>query len=889
MKSTKSFQALILALALFFSVNSSALAASDIVVAATPENGNTYKITSALQDFKATDDLWIGTLGQWMAAGGKVYDTGTFFDNGEAIHKDDLIITNGVVGAVLAVGTRSPWGYPAGSILDAGTVKKVNGAVEANRDTIWSVEFLVNGWDGWAPENCGQVVFDLAKYDFKAKAEAAAGPNVVDAVKVSRKYVVGGHDFDVVTYYGIAPGSDTVFMFDSLANHGGETGTLSNRFSLTNKGDDGGAMKAVNAKRAVGSYGMKTEDTAYSTWFTLPGENKSNKGNSFAWSRSGGSVGYMELRANYGFQPDEAVTYDAYLIMSDKPDTSALNAFLNAYSAANDPDAAPTFKVAGSVADGAPLSVRSAAILERDGAPFDWRMVEDGKFSFEVPTGEYEYKAYLESHGMARGAVAEVPQTGGELSLAPGQPKGALTLNLADQNGNPVWGKVEILGEYPVVRFTGDSIFQASDKGVIKAMVNDINDFKATVFGQGYFFHSAPIALDGSLVKDGAADVTVEMKHSVPAGWLSADVHHHANKNDAFADPADLIPSILAAGLPVALVSDHDFTVNNHETFALIRSNFPDIVGFIPSEEISASWAHFNVLPQTSESYDYFLDPNRENHIVSQFQPFPIIVEKTHELGATITANHPYYSYGLFYARELDAVPGGYVDDFDLIELNANCDDVEIIKTLNDAAAFWTAYMVKGEHMGKKVERLHYLVAASDTHDVLYPGIANNKGLSTIYHTGKARTYAHVGDVAADLKTVGLAVANNIRDGHSYVSYGPILSPAKVFGNKFTAEKGVFEIDIDIQSLNGVQDIVVLSNLGTKEYTYKGKDSSGKPEDFVLANVMDVLPLKGENQLKFNYKAQMGKAKEAWFAVMVVDGSEYQMFAVSNPYWVSSK
>ncbi len=889
MKRIKPFQVLVLALALFFSINTSALAASDIVVAATPENGNSYKITSALQDFKATDDLWIGTLAQWKAAGGKVYATGTFFDNGEAIHKDDLIITNGVVGAVLAVGTRSPWGYPAGSILDAGTVKKINGAIEANRDTIWSVEFLVNGWDGWAPENCGQVVFDLVKYDFKAKAEAAAGPDVVDAVKVSRKYVVGGHDFDVVTYYGIAPNADAVFMFDGLANRGGQTDTLSNRFSLTNKGDDGGAMKAINAKTAVGSYGLKTEETAYSTWFTLPGKNMSNKGNSFAWSRSGGSVGYMELRANYGFQPEEAVTYDAYLVISDKPDTAALSAFLNAYKAAGEPDAASVFTIAGSVADGAALSKKSAAILERDGAPFDWRMVEDGKFSFEVPAGDYEYKAYLESDGMARGAVANVPKNSGPLSLVPGKPKGALTVNLADRDGKPVWGKVEVLGEYPVVRFTGNSVFQASKKGVINALVNDIADFKATVFGQGYFFHSEPIALDSGQVKDGAAQVTVDLKYSVPAGWLSADVHHHANKNDAFTAPADLIPSVLAAGLPVALVSDHDFTVNNHDTYDLIGKNFPDITGFIPSEEISASWAHFNVLPQTGESYDYFMDPGRENHIINQFQPFPTIVKQTHEAGATITANHPYYSYGLFYAREKDSVPGGYVDDFDMIELNANCDDVETVKTLNDAAAFWTAYQAKGEHMGKKVEKTHYLVGASDTHDVLYPGIANNKGGSTIYHTGKARTYAHVGDLKGDLKTVGLAVAKAIKEGRSYVSYGPILSPAKVFGDKLTAKKGVFEIAVDIQSLNGVQDVIVLSNLGSKEYTYKGKDSSGKAADYVVKNVLDVQSFQGENKVGFNYKAKMGQAKEAWFAVLVIDRSDYQMFAISNPYWVSSK
>jgi hypothetical protein len=879
LKRTKPFLVLLLALAVAFGIQISALAASDIVVAATPEDGNSYRVTAALQAFEPTDDLWIGTLGKWKKSGGYVHAGGTFFDNGEAIHDDDIILTNGLVGAVLAAGTRNPWGYPAGSILDAGTVKRVNGKLAANRDTVWSVEFLVNGWDGWAPENSGQVVFDLTKYDFKTKAEAAGG---IDAVKVTRKYVVGGHDLDVVTYYGIAPGADVVFMFDGLANNGAETGDLSNRFSLTNKGDDGGAMKGIGAKTAVGTYGMKTEDTAFSAWFTLPGQNISNKGNSFAWSRNGGSVGYMELRANHSFEAGEAVTYDAYLIISDKPDTAALSAFLNSYNA---PSADPAFTVTGTIADAASLSGKSAVILERDGALYGWRLVEGEKFSFEVPAGDYEYKVYLESDGLARGEALAAPKSGGALSLAAGKAKDALTVNLADQGGNAVWGKVEVLGEYPAVRFTGDSVFQALEKGVVKTLVSDIKDFKATVFGQGYFFYSDVVPLGADNVKDGAANVTVDMKFSTPKGWYSTDVHHHSNKSDAFSSPAELVPSILAAGLKVGFISDHDFTVNNCETYDLIRNNYPDIVGFIPSVEVSASWAHFMIMPQTGDSYDYFLDPNKENRGISQFQPFPIIVRKAHELGATITANHPYYSYGLFYAHGKDAIPGGYVDGFDMIELNACSNDDESIKIFNDAAAFWTAYLAGGEHMGKKVEKAHYLVGASDTHDVLYPGVKNDKGSSSIYHTGKARTYAFIGDAAGDHKAIGLAVANAMRDGHSYLSYGPILNPAKIFGQKFTAENGAFEIAIDIQSLNGVKDVIVLSNLGSDKYTYN-EENSGDTK-LVLENVLAVQSFNGENSLSFNYTAQLGEAENAWFAIKVVDGSEHQMFAFSNPYWVS--
>ena len=260
-------------------------------------------------------------------------------------------------------------------------------------------------------------------------------------------------------------------------------------------------------------------------------------------------------------------------------------------------------------------------------------------------------------------------------------------------------------------------------------------------------------------------------------------------------------------------------------------------------------------------------------------------MRKAHESGATITANHPYYSYGLFYAHGKDAIPGGYVDGFDMIEINAYSDDGDSIKVLNDAVAFWTAYLVGGEHMGKKVEKAHYLVGASDTHDVLFPGVKNDKGSSSVQDTGKARTYAFIGDVAGDHKTIGLATANAMRDGHSYLSFGPILNPAKIFGHKFAAENGVFEIAIDIQSLNGVKDVIVLSNLGSDKYTYN-EEAYGDAK-LVLENVLAVQSFNGENSLSFKYTAQLGDAKNVWFAIKVVDGSEHQMFAFSNPYWVS--
>ena len=79
---------------------------------------------------------------------------------------------------------------------------------------------------------------------------------------------------------------------------------------------------------------------------------------------------------------------------------------------------------------------------------------------------------------------------------------------------------------------------------------------------------------------------------------------------------------------------------------------------------------------------------------MDQFSKFPEFVKQTHDKGATITANHPWYSYGLYYsARKDGGVPGGYQDDYDNIEINACSSDQENADVLISAQALWNAYL----------------------------------------------------------------------------------------------------------------------------------------------------------------------------------------------------
>lgn len=325
--------ALVLALVMCFSLGVCAHEQGN-VVAMGEDDPNQYELTAAMQKgILDNADIWIGTLKQWKDAGKSVDDvTGSALINGEAIHEDDIIIANSKVAIALAVGTRNPWGYPAGSILDAGQV--------GGRDTVWAVEPLVNGWDSWAPDNCGKVVFDLVKYDF--------GNGPIDAVKVTKKYLIAEEDITVVTYYGMEKDSQVAYTYYEYTNNKNvDSASMSHRFAVTNKGDDGGAMQGVSIDdskttyKGLGSYGAMvasygdSDVNVFHTALVLPGKvtrviDGKVQEDTVEYSRIGGSVGYKCIRVDskgnyraggtdYGvLAAKETRTYNTALVISDE-------------------------------------------------------------------------------------------------------------------------------------------------------------------------------------------------------------------------------------------------------------------------------------------------------------------------------------------------------------------------------------------------------------------------------------------------------------------------------------------------------------------------------------------------------------------------------------------
>jgi len=140
MSKTRSWLPVLLALVLVFCFSFGAFAAAGDITSPAGQV-NRYVIDADIANGSvSTDTLYIGTVANYLGAAAN--GSTTVFENGEAIHPHDIIIMNNKVGIVLAVGTRNPWGYPAGSILDAGRIigavdnKILKGNVTFGRDTV---------------------------------------------------------------------------------------------------------------------------------------------------------------------------------------------------------------------------------------------------------------------------------------------------------------------------------------------------------------------------------------------------------------------------------------------------------------------------------------------------------------------------------------------------------------------------------------------------------------------------------------------------------------------------------------------------------------------------------------------------------------------------------
>jgi len=469
---------------------------------------------------------------------------------------------------------------------------------------------------------------------------------------------------------------------------------------------------------------------------------------------------------------------------------------------------------------------RPVLVIEKNGHPFAWTIGHAGAYEVRLPVGEYSLYATAKNHSQSKRASVTVTANSRKTQdFWDLDHPGRIHLSVNDeQDAKPMDARITIKeGQKPPIGFLGPTtIFTELDrKGSADLAIAPGHYLFTVTSGGGFTSAGRDASVDVRAGHTTPTSVALKVSFDPTArGWYSADMHHHADQAEAVTPPADLARSQLAAGLDVLFVSDHDSTLN-HAKLKKIADRRG--IAFIPGIEISPSWGHFNAYPVSSGS-TLTIDTGKSD--------VDAVFAEARRLGATvIQANHPFIPFGYLTSAAAGVAPGGFNPGFDLLEINAAEEGDE--KVMNALKAYWNS--------GHR----YYLTAGTDTHDVWKD------------ESGRVRVYAHV-----DGPVTPWAFAQALKDGHAYVSYGPLIFPAAMFGDtlRFKSDK-LFNLVFDLKSIAGLARAELTGRGGVVGTgTYDGAQH--------------------EARIEFPLKAN----QSTWFSLEVTDRLGKK--AYTDPIWV---
>ncbi len=468
-------------------------------------------------------------------------------------------------------------------------------------------------------------------------------------------------------------------------------------------------------------------------------------------------------------------------------------------------------------------------VIEKQGKPFGWVLGRRGEYELRLPVGDYDLYATAKNYSQSERIRLHVTAGAAAVRDFHGlQIPGSIEWSVPDtRNGKPLDARISIeAGQKPLVEFLGRNTFftELDRKGRLDVPIAPGKYLFTVSAGGGFLAERQQVELAVVAGQAQTAKIAVMPLFDPTARqWYSADLHHHADQAEAVTPPADLARSQLAAGLDLLFVSDHDSTVNHGVLQAIADRRG---MAFIPSIELSASWGHFNAYPWVLGQK---LAIDTGTATIDE-----IIQEGRRQGAAVVQVNHPFIPYGYFTSVSGGVAPGGFSPAFDLIEINAAApaDDMKVLHALWN---YWNA----GHH--------YYLAAGTDTHDV---------GRD---ESGAVRTFVHI-DGAVTAK----ACAQGLKDGHGYVTFGPLVYPSVMFGDELKVKPGEsFTLSFDLQSVAGVKQ-VELSGAGVVART----ESFHAPSQQVQVD----FPLSPQSR--------------TWYSLIVEDNQGHK--AYTDPIWVDA-
>ena len=635
---------------------------------------------------------------------------------GQAKARGDITLMNDRLAVAIAVQTAPPWAIPRGALIDAAPV--IDGRIA--QDHLTFADFLPNSWSAWP-----------STYQRVRVVSDTPALGIVRAVR-------NWNAVRIETTYSLKDGEDSVHIEVRMTNEGAQavTNILSGLVLWPRGGYFFGVPGLAHTTTGSRSGALSDRIVGYDRdWLIALHEPVFDR---FAY-------GQRDLYLRHTLRPGESRTFEGWLQVLGRGDMAPV---VRAEIARR---GLPAGTVSGTVTDTAGRPVASPVVLvEKAGIPFAWAVGRDGRYSVDLPAGDYALYATTSGYSDSARVRLTVPGNGAIRHDFTGlEPPGRLAVAVTDAAAHvPLDARIDIeAGQKPVVEYLGEHTFFTALQPKGRAEITLAPGSYVLSVGSGAGFLSNARHVPVTVVPGKAQSLRVAVQRLFDpgkAGWYSADMHHHADQEDGVTPPAYVARSQLAAGLDVLFLSDHDTTVNDGVLQAIAAARG---ISFIPSVELSPSWGHFNAFP---------VRPGAQVTLDMSQASVQDVFREAHRMGAAfIEVNHPYDpGEGYFGSLERGVANGGFDGDFDFLEINgAQADNDD--KTLASAWKNWNA--------GKR----YYLAAGSDTHDVW-----NDR-------SGDARVYVHVqGPLTAAAFLAGL------KGGHAFVTHGPLVLPDHMFGSR---------------------------------------------------------------------------------------------------------
>jgi len=530
-----------------------------------------------------------------------------------------------------------------------------------------------------------------------------------------------------------------------------------------------------------------------------------------------------DLFLQHTLQPGESRTFDAWLQVGPRGDLSPVVA------AEIEGGRLPAGTLRGSVQarDGKPVN-EPVVVVSKQGTPYAWSFGHDGRFEMPLPAGNYEI--YATGKGYSQGKPVPVKLAAGAVQTVDFgdlEPPGRVDFTVVDaRTALPLDARIVITaGQRQLVEFLGRNTFftELDRKGRLQAPLAPGSYSFTVSSGGGFLGPNDAVTLDVRPGETATSKVALARLFDPPAsGWYAADLHHHADQAEGVTPPEYLARAQLAAGLDLLFVSDHDSTANHAPLQQIADARG---VPFIPSLELSPSWGHFNAWP---------LRPSQRLAIDTATATIDEVLGEARRQGAIVVqSNHPFIPYGYLASLGAGLVPGGFNPAFDLAEINS---DVPYDTTV--LGALWLLW-----NEGHR----YYLSGGTDVHDVWN------------HESGRIRTFGHV-----DAPLTPMSYAEAVKNGHAYVSYGPLIEPAVMFGSELKVKPGVpFPLAFSLRSVTGLKQVTLIG-AGTVAFTQAFSDGPR------------------EAHVEFEPTA----TGHTWYSLEVEDVAGLK--AYSNPIWVDA-